>query len=286
MMGVEVVLDKAKLNHQINMDSSILARCLPSHLQHIAIECVGETGSTNTDLLNTVKHILPGQSHPMLRQAARQTAGRGRLGRAWLGDEGNMLTFSLAWPFTLPLKQLYGLSVVCGIALIQALTADLVLQQAQRLKLKWPNDVLLDEKKLAGVLIETVHASANQSWAVIGIGINYHYDRQLEKLLDRGLAGLDQLRRDLDLTTLLARCITALARQLKLFTEQGFQPFMSVWPHYDAYFGKKIDIYDGPTQLAGGIAQGVDSRGQLLLQTERGLEAFMLGELSLRAAGV
>lgn len=286
MMGVEVVLDKAKLNHQINIDSSILARCLPAHLQHIAIECVSETRSTNTDLLNTVKHILPGQHHPILRQAARQTAGRGRLGRTWLGDANKMLTFSLAWPFTLPLKQLYGLSVVCGIALIQALTADLVLQQAQRLKLKWPNDVLLDEKKMAGVLIETANISADQSWAVIGIGINYHYDSQLEKLLDRELAGLDQLRCDLDLTTLLARCVTALAGQLKLFAAQGFQPFMSVWPHYDAYFGKQIDVYDGQTQLACGVAKGVDSRGQLLLQTERGLEAFMLGELSLRVVGV
>lgn len=268
------------------IDPLVLASCLPSHLQQIAIECVDETGSTNTDLLNTVKHILPGQRHPMLRQAARQTAGRGRLGRTWSGDESKMLTFSLAWPFALPLSQLSGLSVVCGIALVQALTADLVFQEAQRLKLKWPNDVLLDEKKLAGVLIETVNVSAKQSWAVIGIGINYYYDGQLEKLLNRSLAGLDQLRCDLDLTKLLARCITALARQLKLFTEQGFQPFIQEWPHYDAYLEKKVDVYDGQTQLAGGIAKGVDACGQLLLQTEHGLETFMLGELSLHAAGV
>lgn len=285
-MGVAVVLDKAKLIHSSNIDSAKLAGCLPSHLQHLVLECVGETGSTNADLLNAIKHILPGQYHPILRQAARQTAGRGRLGRAWLGDANNLLTFSLAWPFVLPVKQLYGLSVVCGIALIQALTTDLTLQQAQRLQLKWPNDVLLDQKKLAGILIETVNVSADQSWAVIGIGINYRYDCQLEKLLGRALAGLDQLRCDLDLTTLLARCVTTLARQLKIFTAHGLPPFVQAWPHYDAYFGKKVDLYDGQMLCATGIAHGIDACGQLVLHTEQGLAAFMLGELSLRVGGV
>ena len=197
-----------------SIDSTVLMSHLPSYLQHMVIDCVSETASTNTDLLNTVKHILPSKSVPILRQAAKQTMGRGRLGRSWSGNENKTLTFSLAWPFAIPLNRLYGLSVSCGIALIQALTADMAVQQAQRLKLKWPNDVLLDGAKLAGILIETVSMPTHHSWAVIGVGINHQYDPQLAELLSRRLAGLDQLRDDLDLTILLARCVTALARQL------------------------------------------------------------------------
>src|SRR6185312_6038226 len=129
-----------------------------------AIEIVAETGSTNADLLVRIG----GLDGPLLLIAERQTAGRGRAGRTWHASPEASLTFSLAWKFSRQTRDLAGLPLAVGVALAEALAAF-----GWDAALKWPNDVLLDGRKLAGILIETANRRDGEgAWAVIGIGIN------------------------------------------------------------------------------------------------------------------
>src|SRR3954471_1030166 len=123
----------------------LAALCRPA-AQQVAIEVVAETGSTNADLLARIDGLVT----PVLLVAEWQTAGRGRAGRNWQSEAGTGLTFSLAWKFQRPLAELTGLPLAVGVALAEVLALFQVPVQ-----LKWPNDVLKDGGKLAGVLIET-----------------------------------------------------------------------------------------------------------------------------------
>jgi BirA family transcriptional regulator, biotin operon repressor / biotin---[acetyl-CoA-carboxylase] ligase len=269
----------------LKLEAAAVSRLLHASLQHIDITCVAETGSTNSDLLQVVRSIPPKLGQPILRQAAWQRAGRGQRGRPWLGKAGQVLSFSLAWPLASPLEKINGISLVCGLALADAITADLPATQAQRLSLKWPNDILLDGKKLAGILIETANEQAGHCWAVIGVGINYRYDAELEQQLGHPLAAFDALRTDFDLTSLLAACCNALAQRLCVFAARGWTAWRSAWEHYDAYHGQLVELRQDRKIIAYGRAQGVDDIGRLLVATQTGLRSFTAGEVSLRPEG-
>src|SRR6202012_3651680 len=143
-----------------------------AHAQDWPIEIVEETGSTNADLMARVK-ALPHRSNalprPIVRVAYLQTAGRGRRGRTWYAEPGNALLFSVACVLPRPLEGLAGLSLAVGVALVDGLRSLPVAGPGQ-IALKWPNDVLLEGDKLAGILIETAWSTDDASAVVIGIG--------------------------------------------------------------------------------------------------------------------
>ncbi len=268
------------------IDAAALSALLPSSLKNLKIECVEKTGSTNSDLLQALRASPTSMPKPILRQAAKQSAGRGRLGRSWLNQAQSSLMFSLAWPLQIGLSQCGGLSLACGLALANALTDHLDTLSAQRLKLKWPNDILLDGKKMGGILIETLSHQADFSWVVIGVGINYLHNAQIEAQLGHKTAALVDLRADMDSVTLLARLVTALAQQLEHFEAYGFAAIQNDWQHYDAYLGQTVYIYDGTHCLAHGTVMGVDHTGQLQLQTISGIISIAAGEVSLRCNSI
>ncbi len=165
---------------------------------------VEETGSTNADLLARAA-TLPG---PLLLVARNQTAGRGRAGRSWLSSSEGSLTFSLAWKFDGGLPRLTGLPLAVGVAL-----ADTLERLGVQVGLKWPNDVLRDGDKLAGILIETQAAQGGGVWAVIGIGLNLLMPDELEARIGRSVASLPWLAR-MDRDALLAALLDGLADAL------------------------------------------------------------------------
>jgi BirA family transcriptional regulator, biotin operon repressor / biotin---[acetyl-CoA-carboxylase] ligase len=234
---------------------------------------VPECGSTNTELLD---HLRRGGG-PLLLVAERQTAGRGRLGRAWQSQAGGSLTFSIgqAWPAALDLS---GLSLAVGCALADALEPE-----GQRLGLKWPNDLWLDGAKLGGVLIETVALPGAQRGVVIGVGLNL---APLPEGSDRsafasGHAPLQALLPGIEPATALARVAPALQRLLAEFANgAGFAPWREAFARRDLACGRRVSVGVGAGSRRG-TARGVSASGELLLDEDGRLSTLSGGELSL-----
>jgi len=242
---------------------------------NVAVEVVAETGSTNADLLARLEEL----NSPLLLAAETQTAGRGRAGRAWHSAPGAALTFSLAWRFDRSLPELAGLPLAVGVALAETLA-----QLGADAQLKWPNDVLKEGRKLAGILIETGARAKGQplpTWAVIGIGLNLSIDGGVAARIGHRVADLSALQ--MDRNKLLAALLDGLAEALQQFDAAGFGPFVARWNRLHAYAGQLVSIIDHGKVLHEGYAAGVDEGGQLLLQTAGGGVAIVAGDVSLRA---
>lgn len=239
----------------------------------VALEIVEQTGSTNADLLARAATL----SQPVLRWALHQTAGRGRAGRQWTAERDAALTFSLAWKLHVPMHALSGLSLAIGMALVQCFADKGVVAQ-----LKWPNDVLRDGAKLAGILIETVkdRREPDTVWAVIGIGINLAHAQHLSAQLGRAVADLGVAHADRE--AWVAWLLTALCDMLPCFEREGFAPFAQRWAAVDAYAGREVNIIDHGDILHAGRVAGVDVEGRLLLDTAAGRIAIVAGDVSLR----
>lgn len=257
------------------MDSAQLISSFKDVLQ---IEAVAETGSTNADLLARVGTL----GGPVVLIAERQTAGRGRAGRAWHAAPGATLTFSLAWSFAKGPAQLLGLPLAVGVGLAEALAGmDVPVQ------LKWPNDVLKGGNKLAGILVETARAPAGlapaATWAVIGVGLNLQMPDSLEQRIGHQVAAapwLAQMPRE----QLMAVLLGHLAAALRQFDNEGFAAFQSRWNTFYAYREQWVEMREAGQLVHQGRSLGVDELGRLLLETAAGRIAVMAGDISLRPA--
>ena len=236
-------------------------------LPGFTVEILPEIDSTNTELMRRAR---AGRPEPILLVAERQTAGRGRLGRDWQSDTEaglSTLTFSLGLP--LQPADWSGLSLGVGLAVVQSLHPAL--------KLKWPNDVWLDERKLAGILIETTSVG-NLRYAVIGIGINL-----LPRAAD-GLrtppAALVEVLPTADAPSTLEAIMLPLVRAIQAFEQQGFDGLRGAFHARDLLYGREVVCTDGTT----GMARGVDASGALLVHTESGLQKISSAEVSVRPA--
>lgn len=234
-----------------------------------------ETGSTNADLLAQIASL----EGPSMLLAEIQNAGRGRAGRTWHSSFGNSLTFSLAWPFRLPLQEMLGLPLAVGVAIAQALASFGV-----QVQLKWPNDVLKDGKKLAGILIESASHATDPAtnWAVIGIGMNLLVPAELEQKIGKSVADAPWLAQ-LDRNILAAHLLQHLALSLEQFSSHGWPSFIADWQQLHAFAGQEVVIIDAGKVLQQGIALGVDAQGRLLLATSEGTQAVLAGDVSLRS---
>ncbi|WP_230418816.1 biotin--[acetyl-CoA-carboxylase] ligase [Undibacterium griseum] len=238
------------------------------------VEVVETTGSTNTDLMNR----LPGLERAVMRIALHQTAGRGRAGRSWSSVPDGMLMFSLAWPMKQASHQLMGLPLAVGVMIAEVLNSLDV-----NVRLKWPNDVLRNGNKLAGILIESAAQPEQGSWIVVGIGLNLLIPDTLESELGRTVADAPWLAR-MDRNQLAAMLLNALARGLDQFEREGFSGFLQRWNALHAYAGQAVLILDQGQVVRQGIALCVDTTGCLLLQTEQGQVSILAGDVSLRPA--
>ena len=238
----------------------------------VAVEVVAQTGSTNADLLARAGTLAA----PLLLVAEHQSAGRGRAGRSWLSSPEGSLTFSLAWRFDGGPQALLGLPLAVGVAL-----ADTLGTLGQQVHLKWPNDVLKDGDKLAGILIETQSAPGGGTWTVIGIGLNLLMPDEMEAQLGRSAAGMPWLAR-MDRDALMAALLDGLADCLREFTARGFAAFSARWNLRHAWQGETVVLLDGGVVRHEGRAAGVDDSGRLLLDTDEGRITVMAGDVSLR----
>lgn len=237
----------------------------------VDVEVVAQTGSTNADLLARVATL----EMPLLLVAEHQTAGRGRAGRSWLSSPEGSLTFSLAWKFDGGPQLLTGLPLAIGVALAETLAT-----LGQQVQLKWPNDLLKDGDKLAGILVETQSAPGG-TWTVTGIGLNLLMPDEMEAQLGRSAAGVPWLAR-MERDVLVAALLDGLAGCLREFSTRGFAAFAARWNLRHAWQGETVVLLDGGAVLHEGRAAGVDDSGRLLLDTDQGRIAVMAGDVSLR----
>ncbi len=266
--------------HSIAMPSPLMNPTLSAErmavlmeTQDVAVEIVQQTVSTNQDLLDRIK---AGQiARNTLLLAIEQTGGRGRNGRRWYADRNHSLTFSLAWHFSRPVPQIPGIPLTAGIAI-----AQILIQCGVRVQLKWPNDILKNGGKVAGILTESL-GNQQDHWAVIGVGINLHLSDAMEKTIDQPAADLLWLAQ-MDRNRLMALLIDSLAHHLRLLDEKGFDSLASVWNNLHAHHLKPVTIVQGAEKLLSGIVLGIDRDGRLLIKTDKGTETVISGDVSLR----
>lgn len=240
--------------------------------------CLPQVDSTNTRLAALA---AAGAPHGTLLAAEWQTAGRGRRGRDWQGILGAGLTFSLLWRFERPASALSGLSLAVGVALVRAKRA----LGAAGVGLKWPNDVLVGEDKLAGILIELTGDMLGPTAAVIGIGINVRAGEALSERVGLPVADLEAAcGRRLDRNAVLVEVARALADVLRVFEREGFAAFRDEWASLHLWQDAPVAVHEPDGHVMLGRAAGVDAQGALLLDTGAGLKPILSGDVSLRRA--
>jgi BirA family biotin operon repressor/biotin-[acetyl-CoA-carboxylase] ligase len=256
-----------------------------------AIEAVLETGSTNADLLAQARAHAP--AGPRLRACLSQTAGRGRMGRRWYATPGSALLFSLAVPLghaAPPVAATLVAAVVLADVLDAAFGRTPPASQDTTtpldLQLKWPNDLLLDGRKLGGVLAELAVDRAGARTLVLGVGLNLWLDAAARGSIGQPAAALAER---VPLATLPARreeligaAAAALVEAVQDCARRGFVPYQPRFMRRFALLGAEVDLIEQGARTAGGRVLGVDGEGRLLLERDGRVVAVASGEVSVR----
>src|SRR3984885_6041228 len=244
----------------------------------VSIENTWSIASTNSALLQRAN---PSSGHSEVLLAEYQSAGRGRRGRAWLAPPGGAVCLSLSWTFREAPRDLGSLGLVIGVCALRALHEHGLAGAS----LKWPNDVLIGEKKLGGVLIELRAESAGPACVVIGIGLNVCLGAALlQRIAESGTAATDLASvgispsRHAGSASLISACIHGLVE----FEREGLKPFIEAWRTADALRGRPVNVSAAAGNTRG-IARGIDMHGALVVETPQGIRRFISGDVTVRA---
>jgi len=255
-----------------------ILRSLGKDAGQFDIGVLPQAASSNTLLLQRAGPVAAneGAASGSVLAVELQTAGRGRMGRAWRSGLGSTLTFSLLWRFDCGLNALSGLSLAVGVAIARALNG----LGAQDVRLKWPNDILTAQGKLGGVLIEAQGDMLGPSAVVIGIGLNCSLPDHLAERIDQPAGALDEVCRDMPTRNrLLAAVLQELAGTLRQFAQDGFAVFGDEWERYHIHQNQPIQLRMADGSVVNGIARGVSRSGELRLETVQGVRQFNSGEV-------
>lgn len=252
----------------IHWQAEAIWEAISPSIPDFSVEIVPELDSTNSELMRRAR---VGRTEPILLITERQTAGRGRLGREWISEQSaTSLTFSLGLPIA-PANW-SGLSLAVGLSIVESLHPAL--------QLKWPNDVWFQQRKVAGILMETVAMNAAMSstmkYLVIGVGINL-VPRSNEGLRTPS-AGLSEVLPNVDAPKALLCIVPPLVEMVQQFVPQGFAPWQSAYHARDCLWNESVVCSDGTE----GIAQGVDADGVLWIRTSVGLKPIHSAEVSVK----
>jgi BirA family biotin operon repressor/biotin-[acetyl-CoA-carboxylase] ligase len=209
-----------------------------------------------------------------------QTAGRGRRGRQWASPFASNMYLSLRLSISSGLGAVEGLSLAVGVGVARALNELGVAD----VKLKWPNDVLWSGRKLGGILIEVVGDPSGLCHLVVGLGLNLKTEKSMVDVIDQPWVALDEiLPAPLSRNQVAACLLNQIVPLLNDYEVQGFAYCKREWESLNAHANQRVDLYMGSVQTCG-LMRGVNAVGALLLETDKGLEVFHGGEISLRAS--
>lgn len=236
------------------------------------IERLASVDSTNAEAM---RRAGAGERGPLWIMADAQTMGRGRSGRTWTSEPGN-LQASLLITLAAPAPRAYQLALVAGVAVHDALL-EVARPALTGLGLKWPNDVLIDGEKAGGILIESSATAAGLA-AVIGIGINV---ATAPEGLGRPVTSLAAHGADVSPADLLAAIAAAAEVWLAVWAEgEGFETVREAWLKRAHPLGERMSIDTGSERI-GGVFMGLDGEGALMLETQDGTRRFTYGDVSL-----
>lgn len=237
--------------------------------------CVSESlDSTNAEAL---RQLAAGHPAPLLVLAERQESGRGRRGRTWVSPYAENLYYSLGLRIEGGAYPLEGLSLTVGLAVLGALR-ELGCAEAG---LKWPNDILVGGRKVAGILLELAGDPADACQVVIGIGVNVNMLPGRVEIDQPWTSLREQTGQLIDRTELLLRLSRCLQRYLDIHAQEGFAGLREEWEAASLWQGAAVSLAMGPQHIDGCVL-GVDRQGALRLDVAGEERSFSGGELSLR----
>ncbi|CAK9887021.1 MAG: Bifunctional ligase/repressor BirA [Candidatus Erwinia impunctatus] len=229
--------------------------------------------STNQYMLENMELLDSGDACV----AEYQQAGRGRRGRQWFSPFGSNLYLSMYWRLEQGPAAAMGLSLVIGIIIAEVLRA----QSGADVRVKWPNDLYLQDRKLAGILVELTGKTGDAAHIVIGAGINIAMQQGDKDIISQQWINLQEAGVDVDRNTLTATLVNEMRMALSTFEKQGLGPFIERWRSLDNFIDRPVRLLIGEKVITG-IARGIDSQGGLLLEQDGKCTAWVGGEISLR----
>ncbi|MBV2131173.1 bifunctional biotin--[acetyl-CoA-carboxylase] ligase/biotin operon repressor BirA [Rheinheimera sp. SM2107] len=256
------------------LDANKIKSLQPAGISQILVQHI--TDSTNSQLLQrlqTGQMLEPGT----VIVAEAQSAGRGRRGRSWYSPFGSNLYFSCYWRLEQGVPAAMGLSLVVALAVCRLLHN----QYAINAKVKWPNDIYVNNSKLAGILVELSGQVDAGCDVVIGIGLNISMSEQSSQHIDQPYTDLrSEMMQHIDRNILIVRLQQQLVNVLKEFSANGFAHFVTEYNQHDLYANRKVSLL-GKSPIVG-ICRGVDKQGGIIIDNGSTTDVYYGGELSLR----
>ena len=241
------------------------------------IEVLQQLDSTSDHLLeqSRVKNI-----HRQVCLAESQSCGRGRRQREWYASPYRNVVLSMGWHFD------DGMSVLSGLGIAAGITVARVLHEAgydDAIGLKWPNDIICNDSKLGGLLIDVRGEHDGPCLAVLGLGLNLSLSDKDQQNIDQACISLEKIHDGpINRNALVADLISALAELFETYSMSGFENLLPLWERYDRLYGRQVNVIRGDTSFSG-VAMGIDESGALLLdEGNEPYTRFLSGDVSLR----
>lgn len=231
------------------------------------------TESTNSDALEYFQQ----HQRELVALAEAQTAGRGRRGRQWVSPYAQNIYCTVGLVKSMPTQQQGLLSIVTGLALCRSLVSSCGVSP----RLKWPNDLLTDEGKLGGILIESRPRVEEGHFFAIGFGLNVFLDEDERRGIEQSVSSLHLLTDQTpERSDILSTAIDEVVRSIREFSVEDASELADEFARHDAFRDQVVELVFGETRVVG-INRGIDHHGALRLESERGIEAHAGVEISL-----
>jgi len=233
------------------------------------VELMEETDSTN-DVAKRAARL--GAPHGALFVAESQRAGRGRQGRAWLGERGESVLLSVLLRLSCDPRKLPPVALAVGLAARDAIAKA----TGKNAQIKWPNDVLIDGKKVAGVLVEAIVSGASVEAVVVGVGVNVHQRSFAPEIAERATSVALHASRPPDRAVIIADLLEGIDREASHVSARGLGLVHARITAADALVGREVEI-----EGVRGVACGIDLDGALRIRTSDGtIRRVVSGEVT------
>lgn len=220
--------------------------------------------STNQYIINSNHKFNTGD----ICTAECQTHGRGKYGNYWISPFGCNIYLSIYWILKNHINA-YGISLAVGVIIAETLNKI----SKHNIKVKWPNDIYINNKKIAGILVEIIKRNQNSTHMVIGIGLNISMNQK-----NRKWGNLITHNPHIERNKIFSNIILSLKKELTNYEKYGFQQFMERWKKIDNFINKKIQLCIN-NNIEYGIIRGVNEYGAILLEQKGKLNPFYKGKI-------